>query len=355
MAGAGTLEPMSRSLRVGVALVAGAFVALAALGVTGALSDDDAGPDRTRQRGEQWNLELVRAPAAWETTRGAGALVAVVDSGADTRHPDLRHKVEATIDCRAADGDPARCRPGGDSDADGHGTHVAAIAVGAEGDGRGAAGVAPEAHLLVVQALTPRRCDQRPCGATGTAADVAAGVRWAAQAGADVINLSVTADDEGDLARAVEEAWESGAVVVAAGPSEEGPLGLDGVPVVVVTAVDADAGLAPYATGTAGARWGIAAPGGVERAPSGDGCRGDDAVPSAVPVPGGESDATACLVGTSMAAPHVAGAAALLVATGMAPADVVDRLLATAVDLGLEGPDGTFGAGLLDVAAAVGS
>lgn len=346
---------MGRARVVVVAGVAGAFVALAVLAVTGALGGDEAGPDPARQPDEQWNLALVGAPEAWARTTGEGVVVAVVDSGVDSRHPDLRDQLVGAADCVGAGGDPDRCGPGGDTDADGHGTHVAGIAVAAAANGRGVAGVAPDADLLSVRALVPVRCSRRPCGATGRAEDVAAGVRWAVGRGADVVNLSLgaVADASGELDAAVDEATSAGVVVVAAGPS--GSAGSDPAPerAVVVTAVDHDGNGAPYARGVGGSRVALAAPGGDRRAALGDGCDGDRAVRSDLPVPGGSTDATGCLVGTSMAAPHVTGAVALLLATGASGPEAVERLLATAVDLGIGGVDDRYGAGLLDIPAAL--
>ncbi|HMJ78013.1 MAG TPA: S8 family serine peptidase [Iamia sp.] len=338
-----------------VALVAGVFVALAVLGVTGGLGRDDQGPDPARQPDEQWNLALVGAPEAWTTTTGEGVVIAVVDSGVDSRHPDLRDRLVGSIDCVGADGDPDRCRPGGDTDTDGHGTHVAGIAVADADNGRGVAGVAPDARLLSVRALVPVRCERRPCGATGQAGDVAAGVRWAVAEGADVVNLSLgaAADGSDELVAAIDEADAAGVAVVAAGPS--GRAGDDVIPspAVIVTAVDQGRTLAPYARGTGSATTALAAPGGDERAPTDDGCDGDHAVRSDLPVPGGETDATGCLVGTSMAAPHVSGAIALLVASGLSPREAIERLVATATDLGARGPDDRYGAGLIDIPAAL--
>jgi subtilisin family serine protease len=345
----------SRRFSLVLALVAGAFVALAVLGVAGRLGRDDEGPDPARQPDEQWNLALVGAPAAWPTTTGEGVVIAVIDSGVDSRHPDLRDRLVGSIDCVGADGDPDRCRAGGDTDTDGHGTHVAGIAVAAADNGRGVAGVAPDARLLSVRALVPVLCERRPCGATGQAGDVAAGVRWAVAAGADVVNLSLGAAAAGsdDLVAAIDEADAAGVAVVAAGPS--GAAGDDVVPrsAVIVTAVDRQRTLAPYARGTGTSSTALAAPGGDERGATDDGCDGDHAVRSDLPVPGGETDASGCLVGTSMAAPHVSGAIALLVATGLSPREAVERLVATASDLGATGPDDRYGAGLVDIAAAL--
>lgn len=340
-----------------MALVAGVFIALAALGVGGALRDDDRGLDPTRRGGEPWNLALVGAPAAWERTTGTGITIAVVDSGVDSRHPDLRDHLVASISCIGADGDPGACTEGGASDSDGHGTHVAGIALAEADNARGVAGVAPGAGLISVQALQPDRCSRRPCGASGRAADVAAGLRWAVAAGAAVVNLSIGAtagDGTDDLARAIDDAWAAGVAVVVAGPGRRsGPSLPADSPAVVVTAVDADRRLAPYAGGVFEATSALAAPGGEARAPTGDGCDGDRAVESAVPVPGGAADGRGCLVGTSMAAPHVAGAIALLMATGASAPEAVRAILDTATDLGEPGPDALYGAGLLAIPAAL--
>ena len=334
-----------------MALVAGAFLALAVLAATGALSREGEGTDPARLAGDQWNLEAVGAPTAWSTSEGEGVVVAVVDSGVDARHPDLRDQVVGAVDCVGAAGDPDACRPGGDTDRDGHGTHVAGIVAAAADDGTGVAGVAPGARLLSVRALEAGSCARRPCGAEGPATDVAAGVRWAVAHDADVVNLSVgaTGDADDDLAAAIEEAWAAGVVVVVAGGNGPARTDLGDAPAIVVSAVTAEGEVAPYSTSVGAARWRLAAPGGAQRAPGGDGCAGDDAVLSTLPVPGGEGEAYGCLAGTSMAAPHVAGAAALLLATGLDPSATVERLLATAtpLDQGPPGPD------RLDVAAAV--
>ncbi|HYH27843.1 MAG TPA: S8 family serine peptidase, partial [Actinomycetota bacterium] len=113
-------------------------------------------------------------------------------------------------------------------------------------------------------------------------------------------------------------------------------------PTLVVSATDRRDAKPSYSSGVGGARWGIAAPGGA----GGTAPREDD-VFSTYP------DGYAYMAGTSMAAPHVAGAVALLRSAGLSPQRTVDRLLSTAKDIGPPGRDSTFGAGRLNAGAAL--
>ena len=332
-------------------VAASILVGAALLAVTGAVGRRTWAARAGAGTDVPWNLDAVGAPIAWETTTGAGVAVAVIDTGVDARHPALAGRVLVALDCVGADGDPRRCQVGGDTDHDGHGTHVAGIvAGGADGD---ALGVAPEADLIVVRALADDSCVQRPCGGSGHAGDVAAAIDRAVQEGAQVVNLSLGAGVGGVDQRvmaAIDRAWASGSVVVLAGGTRSAvsDVGRD-TPAVVVTAVDHDGRIAPYATGVGSARWALAAPGGTARTDQGDGCHRDDAVRSAIPVPAGEVEAYGCLAGTSMAAPHVSGALALLLAQGLGPEAAIDRLLATATDAGVAGRDELYGDGLLSL------
>src|SRR5438128_247927 len=78
------------------------------------------------------------APAAWTATRGRGVAVAILDSGVDSSHEDLKGRIVASVDCVGASGDPGRCHAAG-SDDDGHGTHVAGIIGATAGNGVGTA------------------------------------------------------------------------------------------------------------------------------------------------------------------------------------------------------------------------
>jgi subtilisin family serine protease len=334
-----------------VVVAASVLVGAALLAVTGAVGRRTWAARAGAGNDVPWNLEAVGAPVAWESTTGAGIAVAVVDTGVDARHPALAGRVLVALDCVGADGDPARCRVGGDTDHDGHGTHVAGIVAG--GAGGDALGIAPEADLIVLRALADDSCALRPCGGSGQAGDVAAAIDRAVQQGADVVNLSLGAGVGGVDPRvvdAIDRAWSRRVVVVLAGSTRAAVSDVGAAtPAVVVTATDHEGRIAPYATGVGSARWALAAPGGSARADEGDGCAGDDAVRSAVPVPAGATEAYGCLAGTSMAAPHVSGALALLLAQGLEPEAAVDRLLATAEDAGVEGPDPLYGSGLLSL------
>src|SRR3954466_14745420 len=178
-----------------------------------------------RQR-EQWAVasgSVLDLPGAWELARGAGATVAIVDSGARVQHPDLAPNIWTNFDEVPGNGvdddrngyiddvhgvDLSSTRPGQAlGDGAGHGTHVAGI-VAAAANGRGVVGVAPQAKLMIVRVL-----DDHGAGTTGA---VAEGVRYAAANGARIINLSLGGDgrDEGMVA-ALQAAADANVLVVA--------------------------------------------------------------------------------------------------------------------------------------------
>ena len=304
-------------------------LAASTLTVAGAAAAGDPG------RSQQWALDRI-GPAAG---RGAGVVVAVLDTGVDLAHVDLRDRVLPGVDLVDSD-DVAQ-------DENGHGTHVAGIIAATDGNGAGIAGVAPSASILPVRVLD--------ADGSGTLDTVVAGVRWAVAHGADVVNLSLSEDAQAvlgpSLADALREAWAAGVVpVIAAGNQYVLGSGFADEPAMVVGATTRDDTKPTYSSSVGSARWGIAAPGGEQPALGQDG-----AVLSTYWV-AGMTDQYAYDAGTSMAAPHVAGAVAVLLGMGMSPQQAVDRLLATADDIGAAGRDDTFGAGRLDLreAAATG-
>ena len=274
---------------------------------------------------QQWGLFAIGADHVWTTTTGQGVIVAVVDSGSGP-HPDL---AENLLPGRSIIG-TVESQDGKDIDASGHGTHVAGIIAAVANNGIGGSGVAPNAKILPIQVL-----DQ---AGQGDARDVAAGVRFAADNGARVINLSLGgATESSSLTQAITYANDKGVLVVAAAGNggaadkPKWPASLDLT--LAVTAVDQ-----------------------ANNATSFD-QRGDYIDLSA---PGANIVSTAkgdyvTLSGTSMAAGFVAGAAALLFAAEprVTNAQVRDILLRTATDIGEPGRDVTFGAGLINMVAAL--
>lgn len=299
-------------------------------GVLPARAADDPGWD------EQWNMRIVGTETAWATGTGKGITIAVVDTGVHLTQEDLSGKLLPGRDF-VQPGTPPQ-------DDEGHGTHVAGIAAAFANNGRGVVGVAPDANILPVKVL-----DRNGRGA----ADIDEGIRWAADNGAHVINLSI-----GDLLEplngppfkeAIRYAWSRGVIcVIATGNEYVTSSTFDDEPAILVTATDRNDRIPTYATAVGDARWGMSAPGGA----GGLAPQSED-VFSTYWTSSNKPNEYQWLAGTSMAAPHVAGAAAILRSLGLSPQQTVDRLLATAKDLGEPGRDNVFGAGRLDVAKAV--
>lgn len=307
----------------------------------------DAAPATDPLIEKQWGLEVIQAPEAWSQSLGKRALVAVIDTGVDLGHPDLRGRVaKGGIDL-VSKGSPH-------ADDNGHGTHVAGIIAATLGNGEGGAGVAPHSRILPVKACNERGvCEER---------DIADGIRYAADENADVINISLTVALvrprlDGRLQMvldAVEYATRRGAVVVAAGGNLTLPICQEpAASSVCVGATDRDDMRAVYSNGdaTMTARY-LVAPGGSGVTDC------DDEVVSTFPVdlqPAncGVGSGYAGMSGTSMAAPFVSGVAALLSSQGLTGPQITERLLATSDDLGMPGRDSVFGYGRVNALAAV--
>lgn len=275
---------------------------------------------------------------AWNTTRGAGVKVAVIDTGVDGTVPDLAGAVTAGTDVSgvgAASGE----KPLGDAESANHGTWVASLLAGrGTGAGNGVLGAAPEANILAVSVALGKAM-----GPVGSDEQIAQGIRWAVDNGASVINMSLTRntlDWPTSWDEAFQYAFAHDVVIVAAagnrgsGTSEVGaPATIPGV--LTVAGVDR-AGTASFDASAQGITIGVSAP--SEQLVGAN--------------PGGGYVQWA---GTSGAAPLVSGAVALVRAAHpeLKAPDVIERIIRTAKPAGGSVPSPIYGYGLLNAAAAV--
>jgi subtilisin family serine protease len=215
------------------ALAAGVVLAAVLAGCGGGAEPDPL-------RGKQWALNALRLPEAWKTSEGRGVTIAVIDTGVDLQHPDLKAHLVAGHDFIDGDADP--------EDHNGHGTHVAGIAAAVTDNGVGIAGGAPDAKIMPLRVLSK--------AGTGDPKTIATAIVWAAQHGAEVVNLSL--GESGEMARllrggilnpAIRIAVQHGAVVVAAAGNDgtlKQPYKIS-TPVLVVNATDREGNPAPFA------------------------------------------------------------------------------------------------------------
>ena len=280
----------------------------------------------------QWDMRIIDADKAWQTQTGDNSvIVAVVDTGVDYNHPDLVPRVTKGYDYAYGDNNPM--------DGDGHGTHVAGTVGATLNNNRGVAGLSQvEIHAIKVLDDT----------GSGFISDVASGIIDAADYGADVINLSLGCYCPSEaLEDAIVYATDKGSLVIAAAGNDNTdsilyPAGYDDV--VAVTATDRNDGIASYSNF---GDW-------IElSAPGGD-------------IKGGHYSQTYVLstwpnnnyvfsAGTSMAAPHVSGVAALIKSqdSSMTNNQIRERLWNTADDLGDPEWDEFYGYGRVNAFTAI--
>ena len=279
----------------------------------------------------QWNFARIGAESGWRAGGGDGIVVAVIDTGV-TQVGDLAG-TEVLTGASLVPAEPDA------TDGNGHGTHVAGTIAQTTNNGLGVAGLAPNATVLPIKALS--------AGGFGKTEWIASAIDEAVDQGADVINLSLGGPGSAVLEVAVDKALAAGVIIVAAAGNggREGvsyPAAYPGV--IAVSATGPDDALAPYSSW--GAEVVVSAPGGDKRAEGGG-------ILQNTVRPGQADDTFVELQGTSMASPHVAGALAVLLGAGAAsPQDARSLLEASAVDLGDPGRDARFGHGRIDIRAA---
>ncbi|HTJ81038.1 MAG TPA: S8 family peptidase [Polyangiaceae bacterium] len=285
---------------------------------------------------KQWNMKRVGAESAWDYGTGRGVTVAVVDTGIACEDYEGFTKGTDLVG--------TRCVPGWNfiwdndhaNDDQGHGSHVAGTIAQTTDNGVGVAGLAFGVSLMPVKVLDKR--------GWGTTLDVANGIRWAGENGAQVVNLSLGGPQNSKVLQdAVDDTLARGVIIVAAAGNSGGAVGYPGgsAGVIGVSASDPNDKLAAFSS--RGKEVDIAAPGvGVIQQTICEGGKNKCEI-----FPGWQ--------GTSMASPHVAAAAALLVAQGVTDPVAVEKTLeSTARDVD-SSPSGRlkFGAGILDAGAAV--
>jgi subtilisin len=282
-----------------------------------------------------WNISMVKANNVWQRVTGRGVKVAIIDTGIDNNHPDLSVSGGASFVPGVASWD----------DDQGHGTHCAGI-VGARNNFTGVVGVAPRCSLYAVKVLNSQ--------GSGQFSWILAGMTWAANNRMHVASMSLGSEvSNSNVAcilayqRAAQTLINRGCLVVAAAGNSGGksnpwvgqPARCPGF--MAVAAVDQNQRLASFSSrGPAN----LCPECGVEISAPGVGIRST--------VPGGNYRS---MSGTSMACPHVSGAAALLkeLHPTWSPAQIRSRLKVTATDLGAPGRDPGFGVGLLNCHKAV--
>lgn len=300
----------------------------------------------------QWHLEAINTPEAWMHTRGRGATVAVIDTGVAYKDMKWRKlEAKAVPDLAGIEFVKGKTFVSGSLpdglDDHAHGTHVAGTVAQATDNGIGVAGVAHNAKIMPLKVLGG--------SGGGTVADIANAIRYAADEGADVINMSLGGPlPSRVMAKAVKYAHDKGTTVICAAGNEKRsrvsyPAAYEGS--VAVAATDFEGKRSWYSN------WGkeldISAPGGDTRADkNGDG-HPDGVLQNTIAIQDPSRNDYMWFQGTSMASPHAAGVAALIVAQGVTnPAQVEAVLKKTAVHPNKKEWDKEYGAGIIDAEAA---
>ncbi len=293
--------------------------------------------------GEQWHMKKINVQAAWPVSIGRDVVTAVIDTGVAYRQFEDFHQVEDLDKTGFTTGYDFVNKRVEAVDDQCHGTHVAGTIAQSTNNGKGVAGVAFGSKIMPVKVLSRT--------GSGSLADVADGIRFSADNGATVINMSLGGPfPSASLADAVAYAHKKGTIVIcAAGNSaterKEYPAGFDEA--VSVSSINNEDGIAFYSN--RGESISFAAPGGDTRAGGPTGGVLQNTIH-----PGNYRESNYFFFqGTSMAAPHAAGAAALVASTGVTQPDTIEWVLqksARPIDAPAKAG---YGAGILDAEAAV--
>ncbi|MBM4763453.1 S8 family peptidase [Bacillus sp. B15-48] len=271
----------------------------------------------------QWNLPIIGTEHGWNISRGSeDVTIAVIDTGVDLDHPDLVNRLVEGYNVLGDNSFP--------DDDNGHGTHVAGIIASETNNREGTAGLTWFSKIMPIKAMGTE--------GFGTTFDIAKGIIWAVDHGADVLNLSLGNYKESNvLEKAIQYAYNHNVVIIAAAGNDatKQPSYPAAYPEVLsVSAVSIDGSLAEFSN--YGNYINISAPG--------------EYIPSTY-----FNEQYAALSGTSMAAPHVAGLAGLIKSTNrdLTNKEIMKIIQTSAIDLGKRGRDDQFGYGMIDVNEAL--
>ena len=286
---------------------------------------------------EQWNLKAIDVEKAWQKTKGKGIVVAVIDTGV-SRVEDLKNTNFVKGYDFVNDREDA-------SDDNGHGTHVAGTIAQSTNNNFGVAGVAYEASIMPLKVLSG--------SGGGTISDIAEAIIFAADNGANVINMSLGGGGESKLMQeAIDYAYKKGVVIVAAAGNSNRNAAFYPArypKVIAVSATSATGEKAPYSNYGAGVD--VAAPGGaIARGKDGDSAGG---ILQNTIDPSTKQSVFRAFQGTSMASPHVAGVVALIEASGVKEPEKVFQILKQSSRKVADDTLNYYGAGHLNAAAAV--
>ena len=269
----------------------------------------------------QYGLTAIRAPQGWDVSIGSPAVViAIIDTGVDLTHPDLAPKMVAGFDFVNNDNIA--------QDDNGHGSHVAGIAAASSNNGVGVSGVSWGAKIMPIKVLS--------ASASGTFANAAEGIVWAANNGAHIINLSLGGSSYSKVFEdAINYAYDKGVMIIASSGNNGGAILYPArfANVMAVGATDQSNVLAYFSN--YGAELDVVAPG--------------------VSIYSTGINSYYHNSGTSMAAPFVSGLASILrgFPGSGSPANLAWAIKSTALDLGVPGRDIYYGDGLIQMDAAI--
>lgn len=297
----------------------------------------------------QWHLDQIGMPAAWKLSSGNGVVVAVLDTGVAYEDYKKFHQLPDLKGLTFVDPYDFVGNTTHANDDHGHGSHVTGTIAQATNNGIGVAGVGLDIKIMPLKVLS--------AGGSGSVAGIADAIRYAADHKASVINMSLGgAFPSNVLKKAVAYAHKKGVTVVcAAGNESRGKVGYPAAypGAVAVSATQFDEGITFYSN--YGKDIDIAAPGGNMRVDqNGDGMP-DGVLQNTIVIGDPTKDGYFGFMGTSMASPHAAGVAALVVAEGVTNPDQVEAILKSSARKPAKQTYSSdkYGAGIIDAPAAI--